>query len=109
MSYKILPTLDFIKEFKPLKKKYPSIQEEIDSQFQSLKENPFQGDPLGNDCYKIRVAVKSKGKGKSGGARLIIHVIVKNKEVYPLSIYDKSNQASISKEEIKQRIKALNQ
>jgi hypothetical protein len=29
-------------------------------------ENPTQGTPLGKDCYKIRMAISSKNKGKNG-------------------------------------------
>ena len=74
------------------------------------------GQPLGNDSYKIRLSVKSKGKGKSGGARVITHVdseIVGVIEkgaggettVYLLTIYDKSETESISVKELKELIK----
>ena len=62
---------------------------------ESLEEKPQQGSPLGKDCYKIRLAITSKGKGKSGGARVITHVYVFRKTVYLLSVYDKSEQANI--------------
>ena len=56
---------------------------------------------LGNDCYKIRFAISSKGKGKSGGARLITYVRVLENTVFLLDIYDKSQQATISDKELK--------
>ena len=49
------------------------------------------------NCYKIRLAIKSKGKGKSGGARVITTVFVDEETVYLLDIYDKSEQSSISR------------
>jgi len=39
-----------------------------------LKENPRLGKSIGQDSYKIGLAVKSKGKGKSGGLRIISHL-----------------------------------
>jgi hypothetical protein len=39
-----------------------------------LEAQPKSGTPIGNDCYKIRMTISSKGKGKSGGARVITHV-----------------------------------
>lgn len=55
---------------------------------------------MANSCYKIRVAIKSKGKGKSGGARVITHVQVVENNVFLLAIYDKSEQEDISDKEI---------
>lgn len=71
-------------------------------------QNPKEGTPIGNDSYKIRMSIESKGKGKSGGARVISHFYVTNSTVYLLSIYDKSEQESISDKEIKGMIKELN-
>lgn len=65
----------------------------------SLEQDPEQGTPLGNRCFKIRIAITSKGKGKSGGARVIIHVAVTNEVVFLLDIYDKSEQENISEKE----------
>lgn len=55
---------------------------------------------MANSCYKIRIAIKSKGKGKSGGARVITHVQVFENNVFLLAIYDKSEQKDISDKEI---------
>jgi len=52
------------------------------------------------NCYKIRFAIRSKNAGKSGGARVITHVKVIKQTVYLLSMYNKSEQASISDKEI---------
>ncbi len=66
-----------------------------------LSKNPFLGESLGNNNYKVRLAIKSKGKGKSGGARIITYIIIRDKEVYLVMIYDKSERSSVSVEEIK--------
>ena len=54
-------------------KKIPSLKIEIARLIADLQENPSTGTALGNDCYKIRLAIASKGKGKSGGARIITY------------------------------------
>lgn len=99
---------DFFKrEAKPLVKKYRSLAKEIAELFESLKEEPIQGDSLSLNCYKIRLAIKSKGKGKRGGARVITHFHIKDDEIYLISIYDKSEQEDISDKELLKRLKAL--
>ena len=101
MSYnvKILPS--FEKELKWLAKKYPSLKNEYFSMVQSLKEKPEQGTSLGNHCFKIRLSIASKGKGKSGGARVITYIQVKETTVYLLSIFDKSEKENISDKDIR--------
>ncbi|MGI4875028.1 MAG: type II toxin-antitoxin system RelE/ParE family toxin [Janthinobacterium lividum] len=61
---------------------------------------PTIGDALGHCCYKIRLAIASKNKGKSGGARVITYVQVVGETVFLLAIYDKSEQASISDQQV---------
>ena len=95
MSYNVEATGYFSRQLKRLVKKYPSVRKEMLPLVETLEENPQQGSPLGKDCYKIRLAITSKGKGKSGGARVITHVYVFRKTVYLLSVYDKSEQANI--------------
>ena len=67
MSYNIEATGYFKSQLKRLVKKYPSLKSEMSHLLESLEVNPKQGSPLGRECYKIRLAVGSKGKGKSGG------------------------------------------
>jgi hypothetical protein len=59
------------------------------------------GEPLGRDCYKIRMAITSKNKGKSGGARIITCVKVVNETVFLISIYDKSEKENIEDSKLK--------
>ena len=70
-------------------KKYLSLKKDLMELLNSLTNNPEQGTALGNGFYKIRVAISSKGKGKSGGARVITYVKVTTTTVYLTSIYDK--------------------
>ena len=95
MSYKIIPTKTFEKEFKILLKKYPSLKNDMGNLGELLQEKPQTGIALGYDCYKIRLAIKSKGKGKSGGGRLITCARVEDQKIYLISIYDKSEQETI--------------
>ena len=107
MSFSIVPTPPFERELKQLSKKYPSIKKDIAALADQLMKEPKIGTPLGNDCYKIRMAISSKGKGKSGGARVITHVAIIESNVFLLSIYDKSEAVNISNKELKERIKKL--
>jgi hypothetical protein len=66
MNYSILPTHRFGKELKRLVKKFPSLKIEFKELIEELTKNPQAGIFIGNNCYKIRVAIESKGKGKSG-------------------------------------------
>jgi mRNA-degrading endonuclease RelE of RelBE toxin-antitoxin system len=106
MSSKIIASENFEKELKKLAKKYASLRQEIIELIQNLKENPVQGTPIGKDCFKIRLAIKSKGRGKSGGARVITCVFTLQEKLVLLSIYDKSEKENIENRELEELIKA---
>lgn len=107
MSYKIETLSTFRKEAKKLIKKYPSLKNELANLGKQLSLNPSIGISLGNNCYKIRLSVASKGKGKSGSARVITHFYIEKDTVFLLSIFDKSNQENISDNEIKALLKFI--
>lgn len=107
MNYKVVSTLYFDKELKKLAKKYPSIKDDILLLVEELGENPTKGTSLGKNCYKIRLAIKSKGKGKSAGGRVITYIEVADDTIYLLTIYDKSDQSTITTEEINEHLKNL--
>ena len=68
-----------------------------------LCENPLQGVDLGGGLHKVRMAITSKGKGKSGGARVITLVALVSAEeggVLLLTMYDKSERENISDKEL---------
>jgi len=106
MSYKIESTPLFKQNAKRLARKYASLKSELGELFKILEETPFLGIPLGNNVFKIRLAITSKGKGKSGGARVITHVLVDKETVYLLSIYDKGEKDTISDKEIQDILKS---
>ncbi|WP_299250182.1 type II toxin-antitoxin system RelE/ParE family toxin [uncultured Cytophaga sp.] len=107
MSYKIEVTALFEKQVKKLAKKFPSLKKEFAQLIVSLKENPQQGTPISNHCYKIRLAIASKGKGKRGGARVITHIQVINNKIFLLTIYDKSELENLTDKEIESMIKLI--
>jgi len=100
MSYRVIATDHFKKEAKKLSKKYQSLRGELEALGNELTDNPTTGNPLGSNLYKVRLAIASKGKGKSGGARVITCVRIVRQTVYLVSIYDKSQLKNLSKEQI---------
>lgn len=107
MSYNVKSLAVFERQAKRLIKKYPSLKDELLQLIASLKADPKQGTPLGHECYKIRLAIASKGKGKSGGARVITHVVVAEQTVFLLNIYDKSEKENLSDNELKELLQQL--
>jgi hypothetical protein len=102
MSYNIASIPLFDKQAKRLSKKYPSLKSDLAALLKSLTEQPEQGKALGNNFYKIRFAISSKGKGKSGGARIITYVKVTATTIFLTSIYDKSDKSTITDKELEQ-------
>lgn len=107
MSYNVESIAVFEKQAKRLIKKYASLRKELLELVQELKENPEQGTAIGKGCFKIRISIASKGKGKSGGARVITNFVVTDATVYLLSIYDKSEKENLSDKELTELLKAI--
>jgi len=110
-------TANFKKEAKPLLKRYPSLKKDLAELEKDLISKPSLGTSLGNNVYKIRLKISSKGKGKSGGARVISYLeteLIANLQIDDqetiinlISIYDKSETAIITDKEIKRLIANL--
>lgn len=107
MNYSVKTIPNFDKNFKRLVKKYPSLKMEYIELLNSLEIKAEQGISIGNNCYKIRIAIASKGKGKRGGARVITHLFIDGKTVFLLDIYDKSEQENITDKELFQLMKLI--
>lgn len=105
MSYKIKTIPKFEKELKRLAKKYSSLKLEYKQLLELLKDKPRSGTALGNNCYKIRLAISSKGKGKSGGARALTYVHISETTVYLLTVFDKSEQENIDDKELEELLR----
>jgi len=109
MSYSVKTISVFEKQAKRLIKKYASLKSELLSLINELKENPEQGTSIGKNCFKIRIAIASKAKGKSGGARVITNIVVTKSAVYLLSIYDKSDKENLTDKELDELLKDIPQ
>ena len=90
----------FERQAKKLSKKYASPKNDLLALVQSLKKDPEKGTPIGKNCYKIRLAIASKNKGKSGGARVITNFVISSETIYLLSIYDISEKENLTDKEL---------
>ena len=97
MNFDIIPTPDFERALKALAKKHRSLKNDLLEFSKSLQMNPFQGVELCPGIRKIRMAITSKGKGKSGGARVITYT----------GIYDKSDFSTVDISIIKEIVRSL--
>ncbi|MEM6262882.1 MAG: type II toxin-antitoxin system RelE/ParE family toxin [Bacteroidota bacterium] len=109
MNFEIIATPHFRRELKKLAKRYTSIRLDFQKLIESLEKNPKQGIDLGRNCYKIRISIASKGKGKSGGARVITNIVIRQETVYLLSIYDKSDKENITKKELQKLLEQIDE
>ena len=100
MSFNVVVTDTFKKHVKSIAKKHSSLKTDLEKLINSLEKNPVQGEPLGKDCFKIRMAITSKAKGKSGGSRVITCIKVIEQNVYLIALYDKSVKENISDNEL---------
>ncbi len=110
MNFNIRVTSYFAHEAKRLAKHYPSFKNDYAKFLESLKENPYQGDDLGSGMRKMRMPIASKGKGKSGGARVItlnIFIDEKNMELNLLLLYDKQIADNFNPLALKDALKEL--
>ena len=108
MNFSVIPSDKFKREAKRLIKKFPSLKQELADLNATLEKAPKTGTALSGDTYKVRLAIKSKGKGKSGGARVITYVVTDNNEVSLLTIYDKSEFDNVDDKTLRTIIESLN-
>lgn len=106
MRVEIKTISEFDRRLKRLAKKYKSIASDYSRLLDSLEQDPFQGVSLGmGGTHKVRMAVMSKGGGKSGGARVITYVVTPSApdeySVTLLTIYDKGEMENVRDEYIK--------
>ncbi|MBX2980922.1 MAG: type II toxin-antitoxin system RelE/ParE family toxin [Flavobacteriales bacterium] len=102
MKHRVIPTPAFEKELRPLLKRHRSLGKDLLKLEKELEAKPNTGTSLGHGLYKIRLAIGSKGKGKSGGGRVITYVVTEDAELYLLSIYDKSDYDTVDTKAMKQ-------
>lgn len=100
MANEVKTSAHFESRFKRLAKKFSSLKREVDDLIEELAENPILGVPLGSGLYKIRLASRSKGGGKSGGFRIVTYLVDEREDgtdVYLVTVFDKSEESSIDK------------
>lgn len=105
--FNVLTIPPFDRQLKRLLKKYPSLLADFSNFIDDIEQNPFQGTELGKNCYKIRLAIKSKGKGKSGGGRIVTNLIVDEETIFLIAIYDKGAKETLSDKELKELLKYI--
>jgi hypothetical protein len=87
-------------------RKYPSLKHDLSNLIIELAQNPESGTRLGNNIYKVRMSITSKGRGKSGGASVITCVVYKREQILLAEIYDKSDYSSVDEQKILKNLKA---
>lgn len=108
MRYEVKLGSRFKQAFKRLQKKYRSIDKDLELLITELEQNPALGTDLGNGIRKVRMAISDKGKGKSHGARVITHTAIVSVEegvITLVTLYDKTDQSTITMQEIAKLIK----
>ena len=110
MANEIFYSALFARKVKSLKKRHSSLISDLKALEESLVDNPKQGDDLGGGLYKVRLAIKSKHKGKSGGYRVITYLISQSTgsvSINMLTIYDKGEESSVDKKYLLKLLKEL--
>jgi len=110
MANRIIPTPYFESRLKKFLKKFPSLNHELSELEEILLANPQTGTDIGSGIFKIRLASKSKGAGKSSGFRLITYLVrpsTEGMDIYLITIYDKSEESTIDKSALKKLIKSI--
>jgi len=103
MNYKFTLRASFMREAKRLSKRYRSLKDDLHRLQEELRQNPQLGTDLGNGLRKIRMAITSKGRGKSGGARVITFTVITaltETEVNLIYIYDKADRENVTTAEL---------
>ena len=98
----------FKTNYKWYSQKFRSLEDDIKKFKNDISKLPSVD--LGGGVFKYRLLVKSKNTGQSGGFRVVtLEVLITKdqKNITMLTIYDKSEQESISKKEIEAIIKSL--
>ena len=111
MKFEVIATPHFRKSLKALIKRHRSMKNDFVAFATSLKENPLQGDELCPGIRKIRMAITSKGRGKSGGTRVITYTVLATEEsgtVYLVEIYDKADYSTVDVGILQHLIKDIN-
>lgn len=105
MNYKVKTVPSFDREVKKISRKHPFIKSDIGKLINDLEENPRLGTDLGQNIYKIHIAISGTNKGKSGGARVITCVVVVRETVILSEIYLKNEHDTIDVDLVIKRLR----
>lgn len=108
MNYSVIATPDFKKFFKKLFKKFPSLKDDLAILIDVLENDYRIGTSLGSNLFKVRLAIESKNKGKSAGARVIYFFLADDNEIYLIHIFDKGELENIPKHILQNLLKNAN-
>ncbi|WXU00338.1 MAG: hypothetical protein Ctma_1052 [Catillopecten margaritatus gill symbiont] len=109
MAHQIISRIaNFDKSIKKFKNKYKNIAQDLKILYQLLENNPFSGDEMFENCYKLRLKNSSTNKGKGGGFRVVYYVVTKDNRIYLIDIYSKSDQENIEKSHLLKLLKDEN-
>ena len=110
MSFEVQTTSYFDSEAKRLAKRHRSFVDDLSGFRDSIMKNPYQGTELSPGIRKVRMAIASKGRGQSGGARVITFTYLvdeKDGVVVLLLLYDKADASNIKMNVVRKIIKDL--
>lgn len=107
MRNNVILLRSFARSAKKLAKRYHSFTDDLTKLIGELKVNPMLGVSLGGNLRKIRLAIQSKGKGKSGGARVITYVVLVEDTIFLLAVYDKADMENIPDDDLKSLVDEL--
>lgn len=111
-SVEIIYDDEFKRCAKRLSKKYRSLSSDIRLLTARLSADPLLGVYLGyGGVRKVRLAIASKGGGKSGGGRVLTYVVERQApDVYRvtlLTLYDKGECDNVANEYIESLVKKM--
>lgn len=104
----MITTAVFARKVKPLLKKYKTLGASLLLLQSELIKNPRSGVGYGANIYKVRLADPSKGKGTSGGFRVVTYLVIENPDeiiIQLITILNKSEEDSITKADVLKLIK----
>lgn len=105
MKFEFVETSVFDKELKRLSKKHKSLKNDIENLKTEIEKNPNIGINLGDGFKKIRINITSKGKGKSGGGRVVTQNVIisqNHQKIIMVFLWDKSEMENVDIKILKQ-------
>ena len=109
IPFQIKFSRDFVKDVRQLRKRYPRIEEDIDSLLADMEDTGYRGERLtdiGDVLYKVRLTNRSARRGKSGGFRAL-YLLEQDQSFVFIHIYSKTDKNDVSASEIRTMLRNL--